>query len=173
MATGVSTSLPVAFEPDIHYKKFACKTRGDKEKLFREISMASRRGRIVLGVFGEGHKEAVLKLAKGLSEAGFEVVYTDLTEPHAIVASALQECADHIGITMLQGSNFNQVAEILRLLKKEGADGIGISAGGFLSEADASKLKTMGVMEVFSPGTTFDELIDWSQKNVLPVGVDN
>lgn len=135
--------------------------------------MVSRPGRIVLGVFGEGRKEAVLRLAKGLSEAGFEVVYTDLAEPRSIVASALQECADHIGITMLQGSNCNQIAELLGLLENEGADGIGISAGGLLSEADARKLKTMGVMEVFLPGTTFDELIDWSRKNILAAGVDN
>ncbi len=135
--------------------------------------MISRRGRIVLGVFGEGQKESVLKLAKGLSEAGFEVIYTDLTEPQAIVASAIQECADHIGITMLQGACSKQTAEILRLLKEEGAKGIGVSAGGYLNEAEAHELRSMGVMEVFPPGTASEELIDWSRRNILPVDVDN
>ena len=63
--------------------------------------MEERKIRILLGKFGEGHKEAVLALARNFSEVGFEVIFTELQEPDAIVRSAIQESVDHIGITTL------------------------------------------------------------------------
>lgn len=57
--------------------------------------MPLRRVRILLGKIGEGHKETQLNLAKRFGEAGFEVIYTDLQEPEAIVRSAIQESVDH------------------------------------------------------------------------------
>jgi methylmalonyl-CoA mutase cobalamin-binding domain/chain len=59
--------------------------------------MTVRKGRVLLGKLGEGHKEAQLNLAKTLGEAGFEVVFTELQDPESIVNSALQESVDHIG----------------------------------------------------------------------------
>jgi methylmalonyl-CoA mutase C-terminal domain/subunit len=58
--------------------------------------MAERKIRILLGRLGEGYKEALLNLAKGLGDAGFEVIYTELQDPDAIVSSAMQESVDHI-----------------------------------------------------------------------------
>ena len=128
--------------------------------------MVERKIRILLGKLGEGHKEALLALARNFSEAGFEVIYTELREPDAIVSSALQESVDHIGITILPGTDIQAFAEIRRLLKKENSEYITVTAGGFLDESDIPLLKDMGVMEFFPKGTPFEELIEWSKKNI-------
>ena len=128
--------------------------------------MVERKIRILLGKLGEGHKEALLALARNFSEAGFEVIYTELREPDAIVSSALQESVDHIGITILPGTDIQAFAQIRRLLKKENSEYITVTAGGFLDESDIPLLKDMGVMEFFPKGTPFEELIVWSRKNI-------
>ena len=128
--------------------------------------MVERKIRILLGKLGEGHKEALLALARNFSEAGFEVIYTELREPDAIVSSALQESVDHIGITILPGTDIQAFAEIRRLLKKENSEYITVTAGGFLDESDIPLLKDMGVMEFFPKGTDFEKLIEWSKKNI-------
>jgi len=128
--------------------------------------MVERKIRILLGKLGEGHKEALLALARNFSEAGFEVIYTELREPDAIVSSALQESVDHIGITTLPGTDIQAFAEIRRLLKKENSEYITVTAGGFLDKSDIPLLKDMGVMEFFPKGTPFEELIVWSRKNI-------
>lgn len=125
-----------------------------------------RRIRILLGKLGEGHKEALLALARNFSEAGFEVIYTELQEPDAIVRSAVQESVDHIGITTLPGADIQAFAEIRRLLKEAKSDHITVTAGGFLDENDISLLKDMGVMEFFPRGTPFEELVEWSKNNI-------
>ena len=128
--------------------------------------MIERKIRILLGKLGEGHKEALLALARNFSEAGFEVIYTELREPDAIVSSALQESVDHIGITTLPGTDIQAFAEIKRLLIKESSDHITITAGGFLDKSEIALLKDMGVMEFFQKGTPFDDLIAWSKKHI-------
>ena len=128
--------------------------------------MVERKIRILLGKLGEGHKEALLALARNFSEAGFEVIYTELREPDAIVSSALQESVDHIGITILPGTDIQAFAEIRRLLKMENSEYVTVTAGGFLDESDIPLLKDMGVMEFFPKGTPFEELIVWSRKNI-------
>lgn len=130
--------------------------------------MVSRRGRILLGVLGEGHKEALLKLAKGLSEAGFEIIYTDLKDPRAIAAAAVQESADHVGLTVLEGAGCDEAMRLPSLLREAGCEGVGVSVGGFLSGEDAGRLKAAGFMEVFPLGTTFEDLVEWSRRMIAP-----
>ena len=67
--------------------------------------MSQGKIRILLGQLGEGHKESSLRLAKYFGDAGFEVVFTDLQSPDAIISSAIQESVDHIGITTLPGAD--------------------------------------------------------------------
>ena len=128
--------------------------------------MATRKVRILLGKLGEGHKQALLNLAKTLSEAGFEVIYSELQEPEAIVKSALQESVDHIGITILPGAQTHPLKEILQLLKEAEAGHISVTAGGSLSDEDLTRIMQMGVAAVFPRGTTFGELVEWSRKNI-------
>jgi len=128
--------------------------------------MKERKIRILLGKFGEGHKEAALALAINFSEVGFEVIFTELQEPGAIVRSAIQESADHIGITTLPGTDIQAFAEIKSLLKKEDSDCITVTAGGFLDEKEIPLIKKMGVMEFFPKGTSVEALIEWSKENI-------
>jgi methylmalonyl-CoA mutase C-terminal domain/subunit len=128
--------------------------------------MKERKIRILLGKFGEGHKEAVLALARNFSEVGFEVIFTELQEPHAIVRSAIQESVDHIGITTLPGTDIQAFAEMKKILAKENSEHITITAGGFLDEKDIVVIEEMGVMKFFPKGTSFEELIEWSKENI-------
>jgi methylmalonyl-CoA mutase C-terminal domain/subunit len=109
---------------------------------------------------------AIMKLARAFSEAGFEVIYTELQDPQAIVNSAIQESVDHIGVTTLPGADVQTFATLLALLEKEGASHIRITAGGFLDDANIPKVKEMGVVEFFPKGTTYEELIDWATRNI-------
>ena len=128
--------------------------------------MAERKIRILLAKLGEGHKGALLNLAKSLGDAGLEVIYTELQDPEAIVESALQESVDHIGITTLPGVDIRAFEEIRRFLKDKNSKHITITAGGFLEEKDVPKIKAMGVLEFFPMGTSFEELTGWAKKNI-------
>ena len=132
--------------------------------------MAERKIRALLGKLGEGHNEALLNLAKRLGDAGFEVIYTELQEPDALVRSAIQESVDHIGITTLPGADIRVFQKIKDVLKKEKADHITITAGGFLDEEDIPKIEKAGVMKFFPKGVSIDELIEWSKENIKPKG---
>ena len=82
------------------------------------------------------------------------------------MSSALQESVDHIGITILEGADIYAFDEIRKLLKKENCEHITITAGGVLEENEIPLLKEMGVMKFFPQGTSFDDLIEWSGKNI-------
>jgi methylmalonyl-CoA mutase C-terminal domain/subunit len=130
--------------------------------------MAHRKTRILLGKLGEGYRDALFNLAEAFREAGFEVVFTDLQDPEAIVRSAIQESVDHIGITILPGAGIQAFSEIRDILKREDVGYITITAGGFLDEKDVPVLKDMGVMEFFPRGTSWETLIEWSRKHIEP-----
>lgn len=131
--------------------------------------MNQRKVRILMAKCGEGYATAVMNLARAFSEAGFEVIYTDLQEPEAIVASAIQESVDHIGVTTLPGADIEYFKKILDLLVREDVRQIQITAGGFLAEEDIEKIKQMGVTEFFPKGTTYDQLIRWARANITPI----
>ena len=128
--------------------------------------MNPRKVRILMARLGEGYAEAMMKLARAFSESGYEVIYTDISQPEAIVAAAIQECVDHIGITTLPGADIQEFARVFDLLARENASHIRITAGGFLSDEDIARVKALGVVEFFPKGTTYDELIKWSENNI-------
>jgi methylmalonyl-CoA mutase, C-terminal domain len=130
--------------------------------------MSQRKVRILMAKFGEGYETAMMRLARVFSEAGFEVIYTELQDPAAIVASAIQESVDHIGITTLPGAHLDSFRDVVRLLEEQEASNIRITAGGFLSEEDIPKIQEMGVAECFPRGTSYEELIEWSKEHIQP-----
>lgn len=131
--------------------------------------MPLRKARILLGRTGEGHKETQLHLAKRFGEAGFEVIYTDLQEPEAIVRSAIQESVDHIGMTTLPGYDLRVLSELLFVLKREDAVGITVAAGGFMDPEDLPKVEEMGIAAFFPRGTPFEALIAWATAHITPM----
>lgn len=125
--------------------------------------MVKRKIRILIARFGAGYEDAMLKLARSCSEAGFEVVYTDIQEPEAIIASAIQESVDHIGITTLPGATVKQFQTLFQLLKQEGLSEIRVTAGGFFPEADVERLKQMGLLDFYPKGAIYDKIAQWKK----------
>ena len=102
----------------------------------------------------DGHDRGAKVIARALRDAGMEVIYTGLRQtPEQIVAAAVQEDVDAIGLSILSGAHNVLFPEIMRLLKEEDAQDIIVFAGGIIPEQDIPKLKSMGIKEIFLPGT--------------------
>lgn len=125
--------------------------------------------RILLAKLGDGYDRSQLQLGKALLDAGFEVIYTNTQEPDSIVASALQESVDHIGITMLPGSDIAGLKKVMDLLAEANAQDIQVAAGGFLAKEDIPSVEKMGIAEFFPRGTTFDQLVQWAKEHIKPI----
>jgi len=126
--------------------------------------------RLLVGKVGlDGHDRGAKIIARALRDAGFEVIYTGLHQtPEMVVATALQEDVDGIGLSLLSGAHNTIFPKILRLLaEKEGSD-IVVFGGGIIPEEDISTLKGAGVRQVFTPGASTQEVVDWVRANVPP-----
>jgi len=117
--------------------------------------MTDRRIRVLIAKPGlDGHDRGAKVIARALRDAGMEVIYTGLRQtPEQIVAAAVQEDVDAIGLSILSGAHNVLFPEIMRLLKEEGAQDIIVFAGGIIPEQDIPRLKSMGIKEIFLPGT--------------------
>src|SRR5437870_235688 len=118
--------------------------------------MAERKIRVLIAKPGlDGHDRGAKVIARALRDAGMEVIYTGLGQtPEQIVAAAVQEDVDAIGLSILSGAHNVLFPEIMRLLKDEGAEGIIVFAGGIIPEQDIAPLKALGIREILLPGTT-------------------
>ena len=115
----------------------------------------------------DGHDRGAKIIARALSDAGMEVIYTGLHQtPDQIVAAALQEDVDGIGLSILSGAHMAHTRSVLRLLKKRNAEDIFVFAGGIIPKKDISKLKKIGVLEIFTPGAETSEVIYFIQKTI-------
>ena len=130
--------------------------------------MSGRRVRILVAKPGlDGHDRGAKIVARVLRDAGFEVIYTGLHQtPEMIVESALQEDVDIIGISILSGAHMTVFPEVIRLLNAKGADHIKLFGGGIIPPDDVNKLKKLGVMEVFLPGTNTDDIVEFVNKKI-------
>jgi len=126
------------------------------------------RVRILMAKLGEGHEVAMKTLAEAFWNAGYEVIYTNIQKPEAIVASAIQESVDHIGITLLPGAKIEDLGRVIELLKEENSSHIRVSAGGYLELNKIPEVQEMGVFEFFPRGTSVSELIKWARDNIKP-----
>ncbi len=118
--------------------------------------MTEKKIRVLIAKPGlDGHDRGAKIIARALRDAGMEVIYTGLRQtPEQIVAAAVQEDVDAIGLSILSGAHNVLLPEVMRLLKEEGADDIAVFAGGIIPEQDIAKLKALGIREIFLPGTT-------------------
>jgi methylmalonyl-CoA mutase C-terminal domain/subunit len=121
--------------------------------------------RIVIAKPGlDGHDRGAKVVARALRDAGIEVIYTGLHQtPEQIVAAALQEDADAIGLSVLSGAHMTQFRRVLELLKERGADDITVFGGGIIPAADIVELEQLGVARLFTPGASTHEIVDWVQ----------
>ena len=115
----------------------------------------------------DGHERGALVVAMGLRDAGMEVVYTGIRNtPEQIVASAIQEDVDVIGLSSLSGGHMAQFKRVMELLKQEKLKGKLVFAGGVIPDDDVTKLKKLGIREVFGPGSTIASIVEFLKKNV-------
>jgi len=115
----------------------------------------------------DGHDRGAKVIARGLKEAGMEVVYTGLRQtPEEIVRGALQEDVDVIGLSILSGAHNHLFPEIMELLKKEGVDNILVIAGGIIPEEDHNFLKGIGIKAIFNPGTPIRDIVECIKDNL-------
>jgi methylmalonyl-CoA mutase, C-terminal domain len=119
--------------------------------------------RVVIAKPGlDGHDRGAKVVARALRDAGVEVIYTGLHQtPEQIVAAAIQEDADAVGLSILSGAHMTQFAAVLDLLAKRGASDIVVFGGGIVPEADIAELERMGVARIFTPGASTHEIVDW------------
>ena len=128
--------------------------------------MASRPIRVLIAKPGlDGHDRGAKVIARALRDAGMEVIYSGLRQsPEQIVAAAIQEDADVIGLSILSGAHNVLFPEILKLLKERGGEDILVVAGGIIPDKDVAPLKALGIREVFLPGTPTKTLVEYIRK---------
>ena len=128
----------------------------------------SRKIRVVVAKPGlDGHDRGAKIIARALRDAGMEVVYTGLHQtPEQIVATALQEDADAIGLSILSGAHMTQFGRVLELLAERGATDITVFGGGIIPDADIAELERMGVARIFTPGAPTHEIVDWVKSSL-------
>jgi methylmalonyl-CoA mutase C-terminal domain/subunit len=108
----------------------------------------------------DGHDRGAKVIVRALRDAGMEVIYTGIRQtPEMIVAAALQEDVDVIGLSILSGAHMALFPRIIELLRAQGMDDVVVLAGGIIPDADIPVIKDMGVEGVFGPGTPLDEIV--------------
>ena len=115
----------------------------------------------------DGHDRGAKVVARALRDAGMEVIYTGLHQtPEQIVAAALQEDAQAIGLSIHSGAHLTLFPRVLALLAEEGADDVIVFGGGIIPDADIATLKEQGVAAIFTPGTPMRDITQWVEANV-------
>jgi methylmalonyl-CoA mutase cobalamin-binding domain/chain len=117
--------------------------------------------RVLLAKVGlDGHDRGVKVVARALRDAGMDVIYTGLHRtPDEVVAAAIEEDADILGISLLSGVQMTVFPKIFARLREEGADDIIVVAGGVMPDGDVAALKAMGVREVLLQDTPPDRIV--------------
>ena len=117
----------------------------------------------------DGHDRGAKVVARGLRDAGYEVIYTGLHQtPEMIVNAAIQEDVDLIGLSVLSGAHNHLFPEVIRLLKLQGVEDMVVFGGGIIPDADLDMLKEAGVARLFTPGATIAQIVDFIEKDVRP-----
>jgi methylmalonyl-CoA mutase, C-terminal domain len=122
-----------------------------------------RKIRVLVGKVGlDGHDVGARVVARGLLDAGMEVIYTGLRRtPEQVVRAALEEDVDVIGISILSGAHVAHLSKIRRLLDEQGASDVRLIAGGVIPQEDIPALEAAGVSRVFLSGTPISEIAEY------------
>jgi methylmalonyl-CoA mutase cobalamin-binding domain/chain len=110
----------------------------------------------------DGHDRGVRVVARGLRDAGFEVIYTGLWQtPEQIAETVLQEDADALGLSCHSGAHMTLFPEVVSELRARGVTDVAVFAGGIIRSADVAALADIGIERVFPPGTKLAEIVGW------------
>ncbi len=117
----------------------------------------------------DGHDRGAKVVARALSDAGYEVVYTGLHQtPEMIASAALQESVDAVGLSIMSGAHMTLFPAVIEALRAKGAGDVLVFGGGIVPDDDLEPLKKAGVAHVFKPGATTEEIINWVEAHVRP-----
>jgi methylmalonyl-CoA mutase C-terminal domain/subunit len=110
----------------------------------------------------DGHDRGAKVIATALRDAGMEVIYTGLRQtPEMVVQTALQEDVDAIGVSILSGAHNTVFPRILTLMKEKGMDDVLLTGGGIIPDGDVDALNTLGVAQLFPPGTNTGDIASY------------
>lgn len=128
----------------------------------------AKRIKVLVGKPGlDGHDRGARVVARALRDAGMEVIYTGIRQtPEQIVATAIQEDVDAVGLSCLSGAHNNLFPKVVNLLKEKGAEDILVFGGGIIPDGDIAGLKAAGIKEIFRPGSSTDETIKFITEHV-------
>ncbi|MFA5498438.1 MAG: cobalamin B12-binding domain-containing protein [Candidatus Cloacimonadia bacterium] len=127
-----------------------------------------RKIRILIGKPGlDGHDRGAKYIAKSLRDAGMEVIYTGIRQtPEQIVAAAIQEDVDAVGLSLLSGAHNFLFAKVAELLQERKVDDVLLFGGGVIPEDDIPGLKEKGFKAIFTPGATAQEVVEFLKKEL-------
>jgi len=124
--------------------------------------MMSRKKRVLIARLGmDAHWRGSIVVARALRDAGIEVIYIGNQMPEGIVKTAIQESVDIIGLSSLSGNHMILAPEVVKILKRVGAEDIKVIFGGTVPPEDIPLLKATGILEVFGPGSSLRRIIDF------------
>ncbi len=125
--------------------------------------MPEKKIRVLIAKPGlDGHDRGAKIIARALRDAGMEVIYTGLRQtPEMIASAAAQEDVDVIGLSILSGAHNTLCLQLMDLLRKKGMNDVAVLVGGIIPEADIAGLKKAGIAEVFLPGTSTQDIVQF------------
>jgi methylmalonyl-CoA mutase, C-terminal domain len=130
--------------------------------------VGERKLRILVAKPGlDGHDRGAKIIARALRDAGMEVIYTGLHQtPEMIVSAAIQEDVDAIGMSIMSGAHMTLFPDVISLLRASKAEDILVFGGGIIPDDDIPALKQKGVAEIFTPGSSTQDIVKWIQSNI-------
>ena len=128
----------------------------------------ARKIRVLIAKPGlDGHDRGAKVIARALSDAGMEVIYTGIRQtPEQIANTAIQEGVDMVGLSCLSGAHNHLFPKVVQLLQEKGAGDMHVFGGGIIPPDDIPGLKKAGVQEIFQPGTSTEEIIRYIRETV-------
>jgi methylmalonyl-CoA mutase C-terminal domain/subunit len=129
-----------------------------------------RKIRVVVAKPGlDGHDRGAKIIARALRDAGMEVIYTGLHQtPEQIAETVIQEDADAVGLSILSGAHMTLVPRVVKLLEEKQAGDVIVIVGGTIPSDDIPELKKLGIAEVFTPGASTQDIIEFVRGAVRP-----
>ena len=131
------------------------------------MPVQTRKLRVIVAKPGlDGHDRGAKVIARALRDAGMEVIYTGLRQtPEQIVASALQEDADVVGLSILSGAHNHICPRVMELLAERGLGDMLVVVGGIIPDVDIPRLQEIGIKGIFLPGTPMQQIVEFIRTN--------
>ena len=128
--------------------------------------MHNRKIRVLIAKPGlDGHDRGAKVVARGSRDAGMEVIYLGLRlTPEQIAEAAIQEDVDVVGLDCLSGAHMALFPKTVELIREKGGNDILVIGGGIIPKKDIPKLREAGIAQIFGPGTSLDEIVQFIKK---------